>query len=404
MSAAVWLGLADDDPFGVENLPYCAFGQDRFRWTGVRIGDRILNLAAAEGRGLIEAGGAFLGQPTLSRFMAAGRPVWTRVRERLAELLSAARYRESVEPLLVPVADVRLALPFEVADYVDFYSSLEHATNLGKLFRPDGEPLLPNWRHLPVGYHGRAGTVVVSGTEVPRPCGQRRAGDFGPSARLDIEAEVGFVVGVPSQGAVAVDDFREHVFGAVLVNDWSARDLQAWEYQPLGPFLGKSFRTSISPWVVPLDALDAARVPGPPQEPGVLPYLAAGEHYGYDIGLEVSWNGTLVSRPPFGGMYWTPAQQLAHMTVNGAWTRTGDLYASGTVSGPQIEQTGSFIERTWNGARPVLLDDGTTRSFLLDGDTVAISATAPGPGGSRIGFGEVIGTIGCESAGDRRSP
>ncbi|MFG2039019.1 fumarylacetoacetase [Dactylosporangium sp. NPDC048998] len=396
--AASWLGLADDEPFGVHNLPYCAFGQDRFRWTGVRIGDRILNLAAAEGRGLIDAGGAFLGQATLNRFMSTGRPVWSRVRERLTELLSTNRHREAVEPLLISVEDVRLELPFEVADYVDFYSSEEHATNLGRLFRPGGEALLPNWKHLPVGYHGRAGTVVVSGTDVPRPCGQRKAPDepaptFGRSARLDIEAEVGFVVGVPSSGAVAIDDFRAHVFGAVLVNDWSARDLQAWEYQPLGPFLGKSFRTSISPWVVPLDALDAARVPGPAQEPAVLPYLRASEHYGYAIDLEVFWNGTLVSRPPFAGMYWTPAQQLAHMTVNGAWARTGDLYASGTVSGPGSDQTGSFIERTWNGSRPLQLADGTTRKFLLDGDTVTITATAPGPEGTRIGFGEVTGTI-----------
>ncbi|WP_426509357.1 fumarylacetoacetase [Dactylosporangium sp. McL0621] len=398
MSGAAWLELAEGEPFGVENLPYCAFGQDRFRWTGVRIGDRILNLAAAEGRGLVDAGGAFLGQGTLNRFMAAGRPVWARVRERLVELLSAGRYQESIEPLLLSVADVRLELPFEVADYVDFYSSEEHATNLGRLFRPGGAALLPNWKHLPVGYHGRAGTVVVSGTEVPRPYGQRKSPDddapaFGASLRLDIEAEVGFVVGVPSEEAVAIDDFREHVFGAVLVNDWSARDLQAWEYQPLGPFLGKSFRTSVSPWVVPLDALDAARVPGPPQVPPVLPYLRAGEHYGYDIGIEIFWNGTLVSRPPFAGMYWTPAQQLAHMTVNGAWARTGDLYASGTVSGAEAEQTGSFIERTWNGARPIQLADGTARSFLLDGDTVTITATAPGAGGARIGFGEVTGTI-----------
>jgi fumarylacetoacetase len=396
--AADWLELAQDDPFGVHNLPYCAFGQDRFRWTGVRIGDRILNLAAAEGRGLIDAGGAFLGQGTLNRFMSAGRPVWARVRERLTELLGSGRHRDVVEPLLLPISDVRLELPFEVADYVDFYSSEEHATNLGRLFRPGGEALLPNWKHLPVGYHGRAGTVVVSGTDVPRPSGQRKAPDepapvFGPSTRLDIEAEVGFVVGVPSRGAVPIDDFRAHVFGAVLVNDWSARDLQAWEYQPLGPFLGKSFRTSVSPWVVPLDALDAARVPGPPQEPAVLPYLRAGDHYGYAIDLEVSWNDTVVSRPPFAGMYWTPAQQLAHMTVNGAWARTGDLYASGTVSGPAPDQTGSFIERSWNGAQPIQLADGTTRTFLLDGDTVTITATAPGPEGTRIGFGEVIGTV-----------
>jgi fumarylacetoacetase len=397
-AAAEWLELADDDPFGVANLPYCAFGQDRFRWVGVRIGDRILNLAAAEGRGLLDAGGVFLGQADLNRFMAAGRPAWTRVREQVTELVTVARHREAVEPLLLAVRDVRLELPFEVADYVDFYSSEEHATNLGRLFRPGSEPLLPNWRHLPVGYHGRAGTVVVSGTDVPRPQGQRKGADdpvpvFGPSVRLDIEAEVGFVVGAPSAGAVDVDDFREHVFGAVLVNDWSARDLQAWEYQPLGPFLGKSFRTSVSPWVVPLDALDAARVAPPAQEPPVLPYLHAAEHYGYDIRLEVTWNGTTVSRPPFAGMYWTPAQQLAHLTVNGAYARTGDLYASGTVSGAEPDQTGSFIERTWNGSRPVQLADGTSRTFLLDGDTVTISGVAPGPDGAPIGFGEVTGTI-----------
>ncbi|WP_432834002.1 fumarylacetoacetase [Dactylosporangium sp. CA-092794] len=399
MSAAeTWLELADEDPFGVHNLPYCAFGQDRFRWPGVRIGDRILNLAAAEGRDLIDAGGAFLGQATLNRFMSAGPPVWRRVREGLTELFTTPRHREAVEPLLLAVGDVRLDLPFEVADYVDFYSSQEHATNLGRLFRPGGEPLLPNWKHLPVGYHGRAGTVVVSGTDVPRPHGQRKSPDdpvptFGPSARLDIEAEVGFVVGVPLQAPVPIDDFRAHVFGAVLVNDWSARDLQAWEYQPLGPFLGKSFRTSISPWLVPLDALDAARAPAPPQDPAVLPYLRAADHYGYDIELEVFWNGTLVSRPPFAGLYWTPAQQLAHLTVNGAWTRTGDLYASGTVSGPTPDQTGSFIERTWNGTHPLQLADGTPRTFLLDGDTVTITATAPGPSGTRVGFGEVTGTI-----------
>ena len=393
-----WLELADGDPFGVHNLPMCAFGKECCAWVGVRVGDRILNLAGAEEQGLVDAGGAFRGEVTLNRFLAQGRPTWTRVREQLTELFTAQRHRSAVEPMLFDVGTVRLELPFAVADYVDFYSSEEHARNLGRLFRPDAEPLLPNWKHLPVGYHGRAGTVVVSGTGVVRPQGQRkRAGDalptFGPSERLDIEAEIGFVVGESSEGAVAVDDFREHVFGAVLVNDWSARDLQAWEYQPLGPFLGKSFATSISPWVVPLDALDAARVPAPVQEPAVLPYLREREHLGYDIRLEVFWNDTLVSAPPFGGMYWTPAQQLAHMTVNGAWARTGDLFASGTVSGPEPGQVGSFIERTWNGAQPVRLDDGTSRSFLLDGDTVRIAGTAPGPGGTVVAFGEVTGTI-----------
>ncbi|GGM39637.1 fumarylacetoacetase [Dactylosporangium sucinum] len=393
-----WLELAEDHPFGVHNLPLCSFGRECAEWVGVRIGDRILNLAGAESLGLVDAGGSLDGETTLNRFLAEGRPTWTRLREQLTGLFSDSRQREKVEPLLFEVGEVRLGLPFDVADYVDFYSFEQHARNLGKLFRPGMEPLLPNWKHLPVGYHGRAGTVVVSGTEIPRPWGQRKRPDdaaptYGPSERLDIEAELGFVVGVSSGGAVPVDEFREYVYGAVIVNDWSARDLQAWEYQPLGPFTGKSFRTSVSPWVVSLDALDAARVPGPVQEPGVLPYLQGRAHHGYDIRLEVTWNGTVVSRPPFAGMYWTPAQQLAHLTVNGAFARTGDLYASGTISGASPEETGSFIERTWNGAQPVRLSDGSSRSFLLDGDTVTISATAPGVDGAAVAFGEVTGTV-----------
>jgi fumarylacetoacetase len=385
------------DPFGIHNLPYgvVAAGDGRPR-VAVRLGDRALDLGAVERAGLIEAAGT-LQAATLNPFLALGRPYWTAVRGRLVELLTDPGHRARIEPLLLPLADVTPRLPFEVGDYVDFYSSIEHATNLGKLFRPGSEPLLPNWRHLPVGYHGRAGTVVVSGTDVVRPSGQRR-GDagpvFGPSRRLDIEAEVGFVVGAGSTlgTPVPVADFAEHVFGVVLVNDWSARDLQAWEYQPLGPFLGKSFATSVSAWVVPLDALSAARVAAPVQEPAVLPYLAD-DRTGYDIRIEVVWNGSVVSRPPFGQLYWTPAQQLAHLTVNGAAVRPGDLYASGTVSGPRRSEVGSFIELTWGGAEPVTLDDGRTRTFLEDGDTVTLTATAPGPDGSVIGLGEVVGRV-----------
>jgi fumarylacetoacetase len=301
----------------------------------------------------------------------------------------------------VSLDDVATHMPFEVADYVDFYSSLEHATNIGRLFRPDQEPLPPAWRSLPIGYHGRAGTVQVSGTPVVRPSGQRKAPAdaapaFGPSQRLDIEAEVGFVVGTPSQlGApVPVGDLAEHVFGVCLVNDWSARDIQSWEYVPLGPFLGKSFLTSVSPWVVPLAALEAARVEPPARDVPLQPYLDdAGSPWGLDLTLEVRLNGELVSCPPFGLMYWTPAQQLAHMTVNGASLRTGDLFASGTVSGPGRDQRGSFIELSWGGAEPLTLADGSTRTFLEDGDTVTLTATAPGPGGTRIAFGEVTGRI-----------
>ena len=259
---------------------------------------------------------------------------------------------------------------------------------------------MPNWRHLPIVYHGRAGTVVVSGTDVRRPCGQRPAAgggepEFGPSRRLDIEAEVGFVVGVGSEigTAVSVDEFREHVFGVVLLNDWSARDIQAYEYVPLGPFLGKSFATSVSPWVVPLEALGNAWVAPPARQPEPLPYLRGEADRGLDIDLEVRLNGEVISRPPFRGLYWTPAQQLAHMTVNGASLRCGDLYGSGTVSGDGDDERGSLIELSWNGRDPLRLGDGTSRTFLEDGDVVTIAATAPGPAGSTVTFGEATGAI-----------
>jgi len=394
-----WLGLAHDDPFGVHNLPYGVFVAGCVIRVGVRVGDLVLNVSGLESQGLLDAHGTFETADSLNPFLAEGRPLWTAVRSRLVELLTDEAHRKDVEPLLFPLDRVHPQLPVRIGDYVDFYSSEEHATNLGKLFRPGQPPLLPNWKHLPIGYHGRAGTVVVSGTDVVRPSGQRKPPDadapvHGPSQRLDIEAEVGFVVGPGSDPGVPLStkDFADHVFGVVLVNDWSARDIQAWEYQPLGPFLGKSFATSVSPWVVPLDALSAARVVAPPQDPPVLPYLAD-DRTGYDIRLEVRWNGTLVSRPPFAGLYWTPAQQLAHLTANGAWVNPGDLYASGTVSGARRDQAGSFIELTWGGAEPVRLADGGSRRFLEDGDTVTITATAPGADGRVVGFGEVTGRI-----------
>jgi fumarylacetoacetase len=284
---------------------------------------------------------------------------------------------------------VQLLLPVEIADYVDFYASEHHATNLGRILRPGQEPLAANWRHLPAGYHGRSGTVVVSGTPVVRPSGQRRPDPdappvFGPSERLDVEVEVGFVVGVGSERGqpVPVGSFADHVFGVVLVNDWSARDIQAWEFAPLGPFLGKSFATSISPWVVPLDALSTARVPvGSSGADHLQRYLREEEPWGLDIDLELSVDGEVLSRPPYASMYWSPAQMLAHLTANGARLRTGDLYASGTVSGPSPDQVGSLIER-WGNER-----------FLADGDEAVISATAPGRDGGRISLGEVRGRV-----------
>ncbi|MEU3494795.1 fumarylacetoacetase [Kitasatospora cineracea] len=402
-TTATWLDLPADSPYGVHNLPYGVFtAADRpgRRRIGVRIGDLVLDAGAAARA--VGAPSALLDAESLNPLMASGRSTWRAVRAALTSWLTDEAHRDAVGPCLLPLADVRLHLPFEVADYVDFYASEHHATNLGKIFRPGQEPLTPNWKHLPIGYHGRAGTVVVSGTPVARPHGQRKAPaeaapSFGPSLRLDIEAEVAFVVGTPSGlgHPVALDGFAEHVFGVCLLNDWSARDLQAWEYVPLGPFLGKSFATSVAPWVVPLEALEHARVEPPARDVEPLPYLddRKAEPWGLDLAMEVSLNGHPVSRPPFAGMYWTAAQQLAHLTVNGANLRTGDLYGSGTVSGPEPEQRGSLIELSWNGTRPLELPDGTSRTFLEDGDEVSITATAPGPGGLRVGFGEVTGRI-----------
>ena len=378
----------DYGDFPVQNLPYGVFStMDSPRRVGVAIGDQILDLSRLD----VPYREDFE-QPALNAFMARGRPAWDEVR---AELTTAVQRGDH----LVPMGQATLHLPFEVADYVDFYSSEHHATNGGRILRPDTEALSANWKHLPVGYHGRAGTVVVSGTPIVRPSGQTRSrGEpptYGPSKRLDIEAEVGFVVGVPTRMGEPADiaDFAEHVFGVVLVNDWSARDIQAWESQPLGPFLAKSFATSVSPWVVPLAALEHARVDPPVQDPPPLPYLRSDQRWGLDISLEIEWNGTVVARPPYRQMYWTAAQQLAHLTVNGASLRTGDLYASGTVSGPERDQVGSLLELTWNGREPVTLRDGEVRGFLADGDTVTIRATAPGANGSRIGFGGVTGVI-----------
>jgi fumarylacetoacetase len=323
--------------------------------------------------------------------MAAGPATWARVREALQALTAGP----DAELAAVPIEEADAVLAVEVADYVDFYSSLEHACNVGRMFRPDADPLPPNWRHLPAGYHGRSGTVVVSGTPIRRPSGQRREpGDdapvFGPSVRLDIELELGFVVGTASGAGepVAVDRALDHVFGVVLLNDWSARDLQAWEYRPLGPFLAKSFATSVAAWVTPLDAIRAQRVPAPAQEPVPLPYLRE-EPWALDLDLEVELNGTTVARTNARHLYWSAAQQLAHMTVNGASLRTGDLFGSGTISGPARDERGSLLELSWNGEEPIALDDRSTRTFLQDGDEVVLRGSA----GEAITLGEVRGTI-----------
>ncbi len=398
-NAVTWIDIPANSPFGPDNLPLGVFrlGDEDPR-VGAAIGDHIIDLAPVASAQMLD-GSQLFARPSLNDFLALGRPAWRATRGWLLDLVRNPNDRDTVEPHLIPQSAVTMQLPFEVGDYVDFYASEHHATNLGRLFRPDSEPLLPNWKHLPVGYHGRAGTIVASGTDIVRPSGQRKAPDataptYGPSQRLDIEVELGYVVGTPSAlgSPIPVDAFEDHVYGVVLVNDWSARDLQAWEYVPLGPFLGKSFATSISPWVVSLDALAASAVPLPAQDPPVLPYLAGQNLQNYDITFEVLLNGHQVSSPQYKETYWSPAQMLAHMTVNGASVRTGDLYASGTISGPGKDQRGSFIELTWGGREPLLLD-GRQHTFLEDGDQVTITAWATGSDGSRLGLGEVAGRI-----------
>ncbi|MCT2586638.1 fumarylacetoacetase [Actinophytocola gossypii] len=395
MNSATWIedpAFTRDRPFGPQTLPYGVVDDGSGPRVAVRVGDHALPLASVAGA-LGELADLVTGT-SLDPLLAASRAEWSALRARLTELVTSADRPAGAE--LVPLAGVRALLPFTVADYVDFYSSRHHAENVGRIMRPDSDPLLPNWTHLPVGYHGRAGTVVVSGTDVVRPHGQRR-GDplpkFGPSGRLDIEAEVGFVCGGPVTARVPTSDVAEHVFGVVLVNDWSARDIQGWEYQPLGPFLGKSFATSVSAWVTPLEALAGARVPVPDPGHPRLPYLVEDQPWGLDLRLEVTWNGTVVTRPRFAHMAYSCAQQLAHLTVNGATVRPGDLFASGTVSGPERERLGCFLELSWGGREPIALADGVTRTFLEDGDTVVITATAPGADGSVVGLAEVAGTV-----------
>jgi fumarylacetoacetase len=410
-----WLDVAPESDFPIENLPFGVFSIGKtVRRPGIAIGAYVLDLRALAASGML--GDAcdrdLLEGQTLNALFEADR--WRAVRSRVAALLLAGgdpALRDADRAHFLHLqTEATMHVPVAVGDYVDFYSSLEHATNLGRLFRPDGEPLMPNWRWIPIGYHGRSGTIVIDGTPVVRPNGQRKAPNdaapsFGPSRSLDIELELGFVtsrsnaLGEP----IPVARAREHVAGFVLVNDWSARDIQAWEYQPLGPFLGKSFATTVSPWIVTLDALEPFRVAGPVQEPPPLPYLAGGGDAGYDIRLEVSLltetmraqglSPHVISRTTYARMYWSFAQQLAHATSNGAVARAGDLFASGTISGPDDGSEGSLIEMTWRGERPIALPNGETRAFLQDGDEVTMRGWCERPGVRRIGFGVARGRI-----------
>ncbi|UOG76954.1 fumarylacetoacetase [Hymenobacter tibetensis] len=411
-----WIDIPPTSDFPIQNLPFGVFETDeRGPHLGVAIGEYVLDLYAVAQFGFfsdLDLGPKMpkvFRRRTLNQFIALGRPAWRAVRQRVSELLrhdndALSSSLEVMRECLVRQSEARMLRPIKPQNYTDFYSSIEHATNVGTMFRDPANALLPNWRHIPIGYHGRASSIVVSGTDIRRPNGQRKAPDadaptFGPSQQLDFELEMAFVVGRSTQlgETVALAEAEDHIFGLLLFNDWSARDIQSWEYVPLGPFLGKSFGSSVSPWVVTLDALEPFRVAGPVQEPEPLPYLVQSNPHNFDIKLEVaiqpeSAEETVVSRSNFGLMYWSMAQQLTHQSSNGCNLEVGDVYASGTISGATPDSLGSMLELAWKGTRPVPLTDGSERKFLLDGDTVTMRGYCE-KDGIRIGFGEVTGTV-----------
>lgn len=406
-SLTSWLSIPQDSDFSLQNLPFGIFrsaaGAPR---AGIAIGDHIVDLAAAAEAGLFGKRRFFkkiFEQPTLNDFIALGKPVTGRVRRKVQEWLTRPERPAEADHLLSDRRTATLLMPIRVPNYTDFYSSIEHATNVGKMFRPDN-PLLPNWRWLPVGYHGRASSLVVSGTPVRRPHGQilpkgQETPVFSLSKQLDFELEVAFVIGkeTPLGEAIPAARADEYIFGLLLFNDWSARDIQRWEYVPLGPFLGKNFASSLSPWIVPLEALKPFRVKGPRQNPAPMEYLQTRGAQNYDLELEVAIQPdkgpeTVVCRSNFKYLYWNMAQQLAHHTVNGCNVQIGDLMASGTISGATPGSYGSMLELSWGGQSPVTLADGSTRTFLLDGDRVTMRGWAS-KDGLRVGFGEVTGQI-----------
>jgi fumarylacetoacetase len=408
--------VAPESHFPIQNLPYGVFRQKTGEQPaiGVAIGEYVLDLAILEEQHVLDLpalrGRRVFSEASLNSFMAQGRAAWTKARAAISRLLrqdepTLRDNRPLRERALVPMSEVEMLLPVEIGDYTDFYSSREHASNVGTMLRGPQNALMPNWLHLPVAYHGRASSVVVSGTDLHRPCGQTKADDaaeptFGPSRNVDFELEMGFFVGRGNNlgEPIPIAQAEEHIFGLVLVNDWSARDIQKWEYVPLGPFLAKNFGTSISPWVVSLEALEPFRVAGPAQDPKPLHYLQSSRPGSYDIHLEVTLQSEKMDRPQrlcasnFKHLYWSMAQQLAHHTVNGCNLRTGDLLASGTISGPTPDSYGSVLELAWKGTKPISLPNGETRVFLQDGDRVMMTGWCQGAG-YRVGFGEVTGRI-----------
>jgi len=396
--------ISHDSDFPIQNLPYGIFSTrvDPRPRVGTRLGDMVIDLSILDDENRIGVRRGFFADTTLNRFMSAGRAVWKETRQRLTDLLSSANSPVRKEAL-VPISEVQMHLPVAIGDYTDFYASREHATNVGIMFRGKENALMPNWLHLPVGYHGRASSVVLSGSEIIRPRGQVKGKDsppeFSPTRQLDFELEMGFVIGRGNDlgQPISIEDAREHIFGMVLLNDWSARDIQAWEYQPLGPFLAKNFATSISPWVVTMDALEPFRVRGPEQEPAPLSYLQLDSPCGVDIHLEVTLRSArmdapqIISRSNMKHLYWSMEQMLAHHTVTGCNMRTGDLCGTGTISGPTEDSYGSLLELTWRGEKPIQLPQ-EQRAFLQDGDVVTMKGWCQGDG-YRVGFGEVTGKI-----------
>ena len=408
-----WLDVDQDSDFPVQNIPFGVFlTKDDITTIGSRIGDYAIDLAALQQLGYFEGisltADIFM-QDTLNDFIADGRTTWRLVRNRIADLFDAdnpklrdnSAHRETV---IFKMEEVEMLLPVEIGDYTDFYSSREHATNVGTMFRDPDNALLPNWLHLPVGYHGRSSSIVVSGTKIRRPYGQTLPQGaekpvFGPSRLLDFELEMGFITsdGNNLGKPIPIEEAKEHIFGMVLLNDWSARDIQKWEYVPLGPFLAKNFATTISPWIVTMDALEAFRVDGPIQDPAPLPYLQQEGKNSYDIHLEAAikpkkCEETVVSRTNFKYMYWSMFQQLAHQTINGCNVRSGDLYGSGTISGPEQGSYGSMLELTWKGTKPLTMKDGSERKFIENGDTVILRGYCKNDQ-VRIGFGSCSGRL-----------
>ena len=402
--------------FPIQNLPYGVFStkDNQTPRIGVAIGEYVLDLSVLEKEGffkeIIGNDVSIFNRPSLNDFMSLGNEIWSGVRKKIQLLLSedTAELRDNDslrKQSLYLQQEVKLHVPVKIGDYTDFYASKEHATNVGIMFRGKDNALMPNWTHLPVGYHGRASSVVLSGTNVRRPVGQTKPKDadtpiFGPCQQLDFELEMGFLIGTGNkQGEpISIEQAEKHIFGMVLVNDWSARDIQAWEYVPLGPFLAKNFATSISPWVVPMEALESFRVAGPVQDPEPLEYLRQNKNGSFDINLEVYLKGekqstpTRISASNYRSLYWSGAQMVAHHTIGGCNLNPGDLLGTGTISGSDKESRGSLLELTWRGTEPIKLDEGEQREWIEDGDELTITGWCQGEG-YRVGFGEVTGTI-----------